>query len=220
MGISINMRSRFIPFVILTIALTQCKSDDEQTSQDAGALFDDTPYALEYPNFPPPPGLEADNELTIQGVELGRMLFYEKSLSKNNSISCASCHRQEHAFTDTARFSTGAEGQLGNRHAMTIFNNAWHVNRFFWDGRADLLRDQALMPIQDPLEMNEDLDNVIGKLESRQMYLDQFARAFGTFEITAEKMGLAMELLLTPLIQDLMQKKAEAYKQLDWMSDL
>ena len=70
---------------------------------------------------------------------------------------------------------------------MPVFNMAWHSNEFFWDGRAHLLRDQSLLPIQDPLEMNETLENVIAKLSNSEMYQDQFTRAFGSTEVTDEK---------------------------------
>jgi cytochrome c peroxidase len=131
---------------------------------------------------------------------LGRMLFYEKKLSKDNSMSCASCHRQEHAFSDTNRFSIGVDGLPGGRQAMAVFNMAWNTNEFFWDGRAHLLRDQSLMPIQDPLEMHETLPNVVVKLSEDQNYKDQFKRAFGSEEITSLKMSLAMEQFMNSIV--------------------
>ena len=76
----------------------------------------------------------------------------------------------------------------GKRQAMSVFNMAWNTNEFFWDGRAHLLRDQSLKPIEDPLEMNETLENVVAKLSASKMYTDQFMRAFGSTEITSEKM--------------------------------
>ena len=159
---------------------------------------DTTPYVMDYGDFPSPP-IADDNTLTEQGVKLGRMLFYETMLSSDNSMSCASCHRQEHAFSDTARFSIGVEGLPGGRQAMAVFNMAWNTNEFFWDGRAHLLRDQSLMPIQDPLEMNESLDNVVAKLSDSQMYREQFMRAFGSEDITAERMSLAMEQFMNSI---------------------
>ncbi len=180
----------------VAIAAQSCKDDDPSAPD---VTFDGTPYTLDYGAFPPP-AINADNTLTQQGVKLGRMLFYETKLSKDGSQSCASCHRQEHAFTDTATFSIGVEGLKGGRQAMAIFNMAWHLNEFFWDGRAHLLRDQSLMPIQDPLEMNESLQNVITKLSADQTYRDQFMRAFGSEEITSEKMSLAMEQFMNTLL--------------------
>lgn len=174
-----------------------CDKDDEQGQ--AVITKDETPFTLNYGALPPP-NLPEDNPLTEQGVKLGKMLFYEKMLSKNNSQSCADCHRQLDGFSDKRRFSIGVEMLEGKRQAMPIFNMAWHSNQFFWDGRANLLRDQALLPIQDPLEMNETLDNVIAKLKNRNLYLNQFTRAFGTSEITAEKIALAMEQFMLSIV--------------------
>jgi cytochrome c peroxidase len=156
------------------------------------AVFDDTPYILLFGNLPEP-DLPQDNALTNEKVELGRMLFYETMLSKDGSMSCASCHKQPEGFSDSTKFSIGVEGLPGKRQAMPIFNMAWHSNEFFWDGRAHLLRDQSLKPIQDPLEMNETLENAIQKLSETQLYKDQFIRAFGSEEINEEKMSLALE---------------------------
>ena len=178
------------------VALTQsCKKD---TPNDNTVVYDGTPYQMHIGDFPPP-AIASDNQLTQQGVQLGRMLFYEKKLSKDGSMSCASCHRQQHAFSDTNQFSIGVDGFPGGRQAMASFNMAWNNNEFFWDGRAHLLRDQSLLPIQDSLEMAETLPNAIAKLESDQKYKDQFMRAFGSTEITSEKMSLAMEQFMNSI---------------------
>ena len=171
----------------------------EEPEPGNGVLHDTTPYVLTVGDFPPPV-IAPDNPLTVQTVKLGRMLFYEKKLSKDGTQACATCHRQQHAFTDTTRFSIGVEGLPGKRQAMSVFNMAWHSNEFFWDGRAHLLRDQSLKPIQDPLEMNETLQNVVAKLSADQSYKDQFKRAFGSEEITAEKMSLAMEQFMNTIV--------------------
>lgn len=181
---------------ILTSFIVLSCSDDEPVQN---IEWDQTPYTLDFGALPAP-DLPSDNNLTVQGVRLGRMLFYEKMLSKNNTQSCAGCHNQSDGFSDTLRFSIGVENLEGRRQAMPVFNMAWHSNEFFWDGRADLLRDQSLRPIEDPLEMNETLDNVISKLSGSQMYKDQFKRTFGTEEITAEKMSLAMEQFMLSIV--------------------
>lgn len=178
----------------MTILIFSCRDVDMKVVE-----LDETPYELSYGNLPIP-NLPADNPLTMQGVQLGRMLFYEKMLSKDGTQACASCHQQVDGFSDTTRFSIGVEKLPGNRQAMSIFNLAWHSNDFFWDGRSELLRDQSLKPIQDPLEMNETLENVIDKLSASELYQDQFSRTFGTDEITAEKMSLAMEQFMFSII--------------------
>lgn len=196
----------FVACLILSASLQSCKKDNPDSSN--GVEYDNTPYALDYGAFPAP-DIATDNPLTVQGVKLGRMLFYEKMLSKDGTQSCASCHRQEHAFTDTTRFSIGVRGLEGKRQAMTIFNMAWHTNEFFWDGRAHLLRDQSLLPIQDELEMDETLPNVVAKLSQSQTYKDQFIRAFGSDEVTSEKMSLAMEQFMNSIISN--QSKYDMY---------
>lgn len=186
-----------ITFGILLLTLfVSCSEEADSNGPSLG--LDNTPYSLNVGAFPPP-SIAVDNPLTIQKVALGRMLFYEKRLSLNNSMSCASCHRQEHAFSDTSRFSIGVHGLPGKRQAMAIFNMAWNTNGFFWDGRAPLLRNQSLMPIEDSLEMAEELQNVIDKLSVLPNYRDQFTRAFGSEEITAERMSLAMEAFMASI---------------------
>ncbi len=196
--------------VFLILMLTYCKKDDDDNNISSQAevkydatLYDFQPGPFSMPDF-------KDNPPTIEGVKLGRMLFYEKMLSKDNSQSCATCHKQENGFSDPDRFSIGVEGQPGKRQAMSVFNTAWHQVEFFWDGRAHLLRDQSLMPIQDPLEMNETLENVIAKLSESQMYKDQFKRAFDSEEITAEKMSLAMEQFMNTIVS--YSSKYDKYK--------
>ncbi len=111
----------------------------------------------------PIPDLLRNNPLIEERVALGEKLFHETALSKDNSLSCASCHDVKHAFTDPRRYSIGVCGQVGTRNAMPLFNLAWR-NSFFWDGRAPSLRAQVLMPIQDHTEMDETLTNVVAKL--------------------------------------------------------
>ncbi len=156
------------------------------------AVYDPTPATINLRDFPDPE-FSADNRPTVQGVMLGRMLFYEKLLSKDGSQACADCHRQPDGFSDSLQFSIGVEKMKGKRQAMPVMNLAWHKNGLFWDGRTSLLRNQALLPIQDHLEMNETLENVVTKLSAEKKYRNQFIRAFGSDTITAEKIGLAIE---------------------------
>ncbi|MEL7221355.1 MAG: cytochrome-c peroxidase [Bacteroidota bacterium] len=187
----------FLFSFLTVICLISCGEDGTPT--ETPPKYDDTPYILAYGGLPDPQ-LPSDNILTEQKVQLGRMLFHETLLSKNGSQACASCHLQTDGFSDPARFSIGVEGLQGKRQAMPIFNMAWHTNAFFWDGRASLLRDQALEPIEDPLEMNETLENVINKLSAEKIYRDQFVRAFDAEEITEEKMALALEQFMLSIV--------------------
>ncbi|SKA88517.1 Cytochrome c peroxidase [Prosthecobacter debontii] len=143
--------------------------------------------------------LPSDNPITQEGVSLGEKLFHDPRLSINNTQSCASCHDRSLAFSDSRPVSLGAEGQQGTRQAMPLFNLAWSSS-FFWDGRANSLREQVLLPIQDKHEMNESLDRVPAKIADLK---DDFAGAFDSEEITSEKIAKALEqFLLTLVSQD------------------
>ncbi len=184
----------FLPIIILLVA---CGKGDEAFTDVV--VYDDTPYQLDY-GILPTPHLPDDNPLTIQGVALGRMLFYDPLLSKDGKQSCATCHRQEDGFSDFHRFSLGVNGDVGTRQAMPVFNLAWHKNGFFWDGRASTVREQALLPIQNPIEMDEKLPNVVSKLQQTTAYSNQFFRAFGSKEVTPEKIGLALEQFMLSIV--------------------
>ena len=162
-------------------------------------VWDTASYTLDYGGLPEPE-LPGDNLLTEQGVKLGRMLFYETRLSGDNSLACASCHKQENAFTDTNRFSTGIDGLEGHRQAMSAVNMLWNTNGYFWDGRAQKLRDQSIIPIQDDLEMNETMENVVEKLEQDTLYKHQFFRAFGSEDISSHRIGLALEQFMNSIV--------------------
>lgn len=166
---------------------------------DGGIQLDTTPFTLDTKHLSPP-DIPADNPLTVQKVELGRMLFHDDRLSRDNSMSCASCHVQENGFSDTARFSIGINGFPGGRQAMVAFNMAYNTNEFFWDGRAHLLRDQAVLPIQDSLEMDHAMDELIDRLSGIQEYENQFIRAFGSSTVTEERIGLALEQFMNTII--------------------
>lgn len=184
-------------FLLLSAAAVffACQTDEPETPP----VYDPTPFLIAHGDFPPPP-LPDDNKPTVAGVELGRMLFYEKKLSKDGTQSCADCHIQADGFSDLRQFSLGVEGLPGERQAMSVFNMAWHRNGLFWDGRSPSLRDQALRPIQDPLEMNETLENAVQKLKDIKDYRHQFVRAFGDEQITPERMGLAMEQFMFSIV--------------------
>ncbi len=165
-----------------------------------------TPYRFTMGSVFPLPDLPRDNPLIEERVALGEKLFHESKLSRDNAVSCASCHDQRAAFTDPRRYSVGVSNRPGTRNGMPLFNLAWR-NSFFWDGRAPSLRAQALMPIQDHTEMDESLSNVVAKLSKAERakqkaetnYPAAFATAFGSPEITPEKIGLALESFVLTL---------------------
>lgn len=125
-----------------------------------------------------------DNPLTEEGVRLGRKLFYDPILSSDNSISCASCHQQKHAFTDALATSTGVTGMTGKRSSMSLMNSGFYYRGLFWDGRETNLESQALVPVEDPIEMHEMWPNVIKKLQKDPDYPSDFRRAFGIENIS------------------------------------
>ena len=158
-------------------------------------------YPLTLPKHIPLPALPSDNPILTTRVALGEKLFHEPKLSRTHTISCASCHQGE-TLSDPRQFSPGVDGDHPNRHSMPLFNLAWKSS-FFWDGRAESLRAQALIPIEDHLEMDESLENVVAKLKADPAYPPLFAAAFGSGKITPENIGLAIEnFLLTRLSLD------------------
>jgi cytochrome c peroxidase len=164
-----------------------------------------TPYSVTYINpksiFPEKygmPALPTDNPLTEEGVYLGRMLFYDPVLSIDSSISCASCHSQEYAFTDPKPYSTGVFGLTTNRNAQPLFNLAYS-RVFFWDGRQKTLRELVLEPIQAHNEMAMTLPYLRKRLSSIPRYRDAFRKAFNS-EPDIFNMTLAMEQFLLTIV--------------------
>jgi cytochrome c peroxidase len=144
-----------------------------------------------------------DNKVTRAGLDLGRFLFYDPLLSDNNTISCGSCHNQALAFTDNGlKVSIGSTpDKIGNRNAMPTFNLMWYKG-LFWDSRASRLKQLALMPIQNPLEMNTLPEIVVEKLKLSSMYRTKFKNAFGSDSITVERLALALEQFLMSMVSD------------------
>lgn len=143
----------------------------------------------------------ANNPTTNAGATLGRVLFYDKNLSRDNSISCASCHSQSRGFSDRARLSFGFAGGLTGRHSMGLSNARYYnPNRFFWDERANSLESQTLQPIQDPIEMGETLTNVIAKLNESVHYPDLFDDAFGTPDINSQRIANSLAQFIRSMV--------------------
>lgn len=150
--------------------------------------FHTTPYLLDYPtNFGNRIRVPSDNLTTKEGVQLGRMLFYEKKLSANNRISCSSCHQQKYAFTDGKPFSEGVDQSLTSRNSMSLANLLWS-RKFFWDGRSSSLEEQAVFPLTDVHEMGQPLSKSVGILRETDPYPQLFKEAFGDERVTADRM--------------------------------
>jgi cytochrome c peroxidase len=134
--------------------------------------------------------IPAHNLQTDAKVELGKMLFFDTRLSKGNAISCAFCHNPGTGWADARQFSVGVGGGQGGRQAPTVLNTG-HQAVQFWDGRAGSLEEQALGPIQNPIEMAETLPGVVKKLKAAPEYKARFREVFGT-EVSAEGIARAI----------------------------
>ena len=127
-----------------------------------------------------------DNPLTVEGIELGQLLFWEKDLSADSSMSCGSCHLPSAGFSDPNPYSTGITGAQGIRNAMAIINIGWSPT-FFWDGRAVTLEEQILEPVSHPDEMALPWSEAVERLQNSEDYTARFAVAFGDDVITPER---------------------------------
>lgn len=177
---------RYAAWMIASALLFSCSESEPPIDQGP------TPISLDKPDyFSDQQVMPSDNPLTEEGVRLGRMLFYEKKLSQDGTISCSSCHQQEKGFSDGLQFSPGVNGTLGSMNAMALSNLHWQT-RFFWNGRAVSLEEQALIPIEDPKEMNLPMKEAISRLQGDVNYPGLFQAAFGSDQVTSENIGKAL----------------------------
>ena len=176
-----------VALVALTLALVPVAwaGDAPSGLPPAGTPFEfKVPIGLEDPPVP------ADNPMTVEKVALGRQLYFDPRLSKDNTVSCATCHDPTRGWTDQLAVSTGVGGKQGTRSSPTVLNTAYQTFQF-WDGRAGSLEEQALGPIENPVEMAESLDNVVQKLSAVPAYRAQFAAVFGT-DVTRDGIAKAI----------------------------
>ena len=186
-------RNIIVVLIALLFSFSCSKTGEDNTDQ----TYTPTPVTLEIPQIfqqlLPTPTIPSDNRLTEEGVALGRKLFYDPILSGDGTQSCTSCHLQANAFTDPRQFSIGIDGSIGTRNAMPVFNAAWSINqKFFWDGRASSLEEQALQPVENPIEMNNTWQQAISSLQATADYPELFNKAFGTSTITKELVAKAI----------------------------
>ncbi|MFN8287931.1 MAG: cytochrome c peroxidase [Chitinophagales bacterium] len=151
-------------------------------------------------NFPEPVYNFATNQVTPEGFELGRRLFYDTRLSRNNTISCGSCHQQFAAFSHSGHIvSHGINDLLGKRNAPAIMNMAWNYD-FFWDGGVHSLDLVPPNPIKNPVEMDAQFSEVLDKLRATTEYPALFKAAFGTEEINSVRFLQAMSQFMNCLV--------------------
>jgi len=137
-----------------------------------------------------PPKAPADNPYTKEKAELGKQLYFDPRLSRDNTVSCATCHDPKKGWSNGEAVATGIGGQKGGRSAPSIINAAYYPLQF-WDGRAVGLEGQALGPIQNPIEMGMTLEELVVKLNGIEGYRKQFQKVFGT-DVTAENVAKAI----------------------------
>ncbi len=138
----------------------------------------------------PPVPVPEDNPMTAAKVELGKMLYFDKRLSGDGTVSCATCHEPKTGWTERRATSKGIKAQVGGRNAPSVINSAYHTSQF-WDGRAKSLEEQALGPIENPIEMGAKLEDVVAKLAKVPDYVRRFKDVFGT-EVTKEGIAKAI----------------------------
>jgi cytochrome c peroxidase len=174
--------------VVVAAAAVGCGSSTTRPGPECPPA---TPLAIEVPPGFPNPTIPADNPTTVEGVVLGRRLFYDPILSGDSTQACASCHHQDHAFGGPTRFASGIDGVQGTRQAPTIINAAW-LPSAFWDGRAASLEDQASQPVPNPDEMHLDWDEAVRRIQRHPEYPDLFCNVFGSSTITKDRVVMAI----------------------------
>ena len=183
------MIERSFYIVCLCVICLSCSNDEtiyEPIAQplEIPALFADNIIS---------PIIPSDNPQTVEGVALGKKLFFDPILSADGSQSCATCHAPQKAFSDNTATSDGIDGLFGPRNTMPLFNLAWNYDeRFNWDGNGLSLEQQAIGPIEDPLEFHSNWEEVVSKLQANANYPELFRRAFNTSNITRDLATKAM----------------------------
>lgn len=174
------MKYSFIAFLITLVFLSF-----KWTKTPSLYVF---PKLTTFPDMP----VSSHNPTTIEGSKLGRYLFYDSILSLDNSISCASCHRQEYAFSDSPNaFSKGFNGTILNRNTPALFNLAWYES-LFWDGRAVSIEDQVFFPVRDHQEMHLNWEIAVKRIQKKPFYRQLFKEAFGISKIDSTHVAYAI----------------------------
>jgi len=179
----------------ITTFIESCKSDPD--------VLPGKQISFKIPqNWPDPTYTFEGNTLSEAGFELGRKLFFDTRLSRDNSISCGSCHQPFAAFSQFEHdVSHGVDNKLGTRNSPALFNLNWHKG-YFWDGGVLHLENQPLNPIQNPVEMDERLENIIAKLSPDADYKVRFKEVFGDENINSQRMFKALAQFMGLLISD------------------
>ena len=186
--------------LVISVFLGPCTSEDDSEPQ-----YTPTPLSLEVPELflqrLLPPVIPSDNPQTVEGVALGKKLFFDPILSGDNTLACAGCHSPANAFSDARQFSIGIDGTPGRRNSMPIQNLAWNFDeKFFWDGHAVTLESQILEPVVSPIEMHNTWPEAVASLQNSANYPVMFEQAFGTSNIDRTLVSKAIAQFLRTLI--------------------
>lgn len=182
-------------FLAFSCILLVCACCGEMESKLTDIPFEPESYMPNIPSNFPPLEVPEDNQLTVQGIDLGRHLFYDPILSSDSTKSCSSCHLPEGNFTDNLKLSEGVTGEFGTRSSMTLLNVGFSNTGLFWDGRVATLEEQALIPVEDPIELHDSWPNVEAKLQRHKDYPTMFRKAFGIENNTEITRDLAVKAI-------------------------
>jgi cytochrome c peroxidase len=178
-----------------------------------------TPFVLEFDeNELGNPTIPDSNPLTIEGVRLGRLLFYDPILSSNNEMSCGSCHLQSKAFTDGNRLAVGTYGDTLGRNTMSLLNLAW-ASEYFWDGRVTTLEQLVREPVTNPLEMAQDTLELVVELSSHQYYPTLFEKAFPNETVSMGTMSKAIAQFLRTIVSNGLNVDYDSFDSLDYSTE-
>lgn len=166
------MRPAYLLLLVIALAACNHEADEELTLQDG------TPFIVQLPTGFPELATRPDNPLTQASVALGKLLFFDKRLSRDATISCGSCHFPELAFSDTLPRSLGVDGQPGMRNAPPLINLAWH-DSYFRDGGVPNMEQQVIAPVHDPVEMDYSISRAAAALRFQEPYATLSMKAYG-----------------------------------------
>jgi cytochrome c peroxidase len=198
-----------LPFQLIVFPLSACALGFQDSDTIRRLDLPATPYNYSQIVLPPHfteaatgyDNTPSNNPITNHGATLGRVLFYDRTLSANGTVACASCHKQKLAFTDEKTLSVGFRGKPVTRNSMSLVNVRYYRSgRFFWDERATTLEEQTLMPIENPVEMGHSLPALVKQLQADEIYPPLFHSAFGSSDVNADRIGKAMAQFIRSIV--------------------
>ena len=191
------------------MVLVNCQKEDETIKQIPSNeiesvcgpvdLSQTNPYTVVLPFYISQMPIPLNNPLTEEGINLGRFLFWDKNLSRNNTISCGSCHLPSYNFSDSAKYSLGVDGVASNRHAMPLINLAWS-STLFWDGRASSIERQIFEPVPNHIEMDLKWADAVERIKQNPEYVTMFQLAFGSECVDSVRVSFAIAQFLRTMV--------------------